>query len=91
MVTQVDVVTELIQCVTVPTTLKGVLAIAAYHCTTTNHGAMEKQAMPIPASCVTVMAMLIPVTTMPQWTHSQKAMIKEVVECVITAKEILVC
>lgn len=70
MVTQVDVVTELIQYVSVHTTLKAILVIAAYHCTTTSHGAMEKPAMPIHARCVTAMDMLIPVTTIPQWTHS---------------------
>lgn len=91
MVTQVDVVAELIQCVSVHTTLKAILAIAAYHCTMTSRGAMEKPAMPIHARCATAMDMLIPVTTMPQWTHSQRAMIREEVECVMTAKGILVC
>ena len=91
MVIQVDVVAELIRCVSVHTTLKAILAIAAYHCTTTSHGAMEKPAMPIHARCATAMDMLIPVTTMPQWTRSQRAMIREEVECVMTAKGILVC
>ena len=86
----VDVVAVLTQCVCVHTTLKETLAIAVYHCTTTSHGDMEKQTMPIRANCVTVMAMQIHATIMPRSIHSRIATIREEGECAKTARAILV-
>lgn len=90
MVTPVVVVAALTQCVSVHTTLKVTLVIAACRCTMTSHGNMGKRTMPIPARCVIAMAMQSPATTMPQWTHFQRAMIREEVEYVTTVREILV-
>ena len=84
MVTPVGVAAVSTQCVSVHTTPKVILVIAACHSTTTSRGVTEKRTMPIRARSVTVTAMPPLVITMPRSTRSQTAMTRVGAECAKT-------